>query len=109
MRAQLILTQPCTRFRSTTTLTEDTGTVGEGVADGGPELPEDLAQVFFEIFVDADVLVVAEEAVGQLGELRYVSVGAAVFPPRGEGEVYLVIWGGRRFGGGCCGCAGAGG
>ena len=81
-------------------MAEDAGAVGEGVADGGAELPEDLAEGFFEVFVDFDVLVVAEEAVGQFGELGDVVVGVGVFPAGGEGEVGAVLGRGGRFGGG---------
>ena len=106
MRTQLLLTQASTRLGGAAALAEDTRTVGEGVADGRSELPEDLAQVFFEVLVDADVLVVAEEAVRELGELRDVGVGAAVFPARREGEVDFVVGGCGGFGGGCRRCAG---
>jgi hypothetical protein len=45
-------------------LREDTGSVGEGISDRGPELPEDLAQYLLELGIDEDVLVDAEVGVG---------------------------------------------
>jgi hypothetical protein len=64
-------------------------------------LPEDLAEGLFEVFIYLYVLVVAEEAVGQLGELGDVVVGVGIFPASREGEVGAVFgWGGGLGGGG---------
>ena len=79
-------------------MAEDAAAVGEGVADRGAELPEDLAEGFFELFVDFDVLVVAEEAVGEVGELGHVGELRVVFPAGREGEVGAVLGWGGRFG-----------
>jgi len=66
-------------------LAEYPAAVGKGVADWGAELPQDLAQGLLEVLVDADVLVVAEEAVGELREGSDVVV-RLILPPGREGE-----------------------
>ena len=71
---------------------ENSTAISESVADRCFELPEDLAEGFFEVFVDADVLVVAEAAVGELGEGFDVVVVGVVFPAGGEvGVVFDVL------------------
>lgn len=76
-------------------LAEYPAAVGKGVADWGAELPQDLAQGLLEVLVDADVLVVAEEAVGELREGGDVVV-RLILPPGREGEaggsILLLLW-----------------
>ena len=88
---------PCTLFGPAARLAEYTTPIREGIADGSAKLPKDLPQRFFEVFVDFDVLVVAEEAMGEVGELGDVGVLRVVFPAWREGEVGRVLLGGGGF------------
>src|SRR5277367_6970455 len=60
-------------------LPKDATPVSKGVPDGRPKLPENLSKGFLEVFVDFDVQVVAEEAVGHLREGRDVGI-RVIFP-----------------------------
>jgi hypothetical protein len=50
-----------------------------------------LAQIFFEVFIDSDVLVVAKEAVGKFRELSNIGIGFRIFPSRRQREVGVVF------------------
>jgi hypothetical protein len=53
--------------------------IGEGVANGCLELPENLSQRLFEILVDPYVLVVTEESMRQIFETANIVI-CVIFP-----------------------------
>ena len=74
MRTQAPARYTGARFSSASLLPEHPAPVRESISDRGSESPEDLAERFFEVFVDFDVLIVAEEAVREVGEVGDVGV-----------------------------------
>jgi len=61
MRAHAISTSACG-----VALTKHTRSIGESVSNGRAELPEYLAQIFLEVLIDLNVLVVAEVFMRQI-------------------------------------------
>ena len=61
-------------------LTEDSGTVGKCVSNGRTKLPKDLTQVFLEVLVDLDVLIMAEVLMRQIRKTAYFAQLSIIFP-----------------------------
>lgn len=67
-------TEPTAAAR-VTRLRKDAGSIGKGISNGRSELPQDLPQGFFEVFVDLDVLIGAKQSMRKFRKVRNVEVG----------------------------------